>query len=336
MKKSLLALAVLSAFAGAASAQSNVTIYGIVDAGVVREFGTPVGTPAAAGSAWKLVGGGESGSRLGFKGSEDLGGGLSANFALENGFNVDNGTLGQGGLLFGRQAFVGLSAKSWGAINFGRQYAPIFLSLDSIDPFGTGLAGASYNLMGTAVRMNNTIKYSTPNLGGFSADLAYGFGEVAGNTSASRQIGFSANYAAGPVAVTLAYHNTNNATNTNQTKLTLLGGAYNFGVAKAYLAFETEKDDAALDQRDWLVGVTVPVGAGSLMASYIRKDDRAAASRDANQIALGYNYSLSKRTDLYTSVARIDNKNGASYTVGNATESGTTDKAFNVGVRHRF
>jgi predicted porin len=78
------------------------------------------------------------------------------------------------------------------------------------------------------------------------------------------------------------------------------------------------------------------LGAGTVMASYMHKDDKAAANRDANQLALGYSHALSKRTNLYTSIARIDNKNGAQYTVGNATEGGTTDKAFNVGIRHKF
>lgn len=329
MKKSFLALAVLGAFAGAANAQTNVSIYGIVDAGLVREFGT-------GPSTLKLTSGVRNGSRLGFKGTEDLGGGLSAVFQLENGFNTDTGTMGQGGLLFGRQAYVGLSSKSAGTVTFGRQYAPIFLSQDSIDPFGTGLAGALTNVMGTAVRVNNAIKYSSMNVAGFSADVMYGLGEVAGNTSASRTIGLGLNYANGPVAVTLAHNNANNATDTNKTKLTLLGGTYDLGVAKLHAGFQSEKDDAALDARDWLLGASAPVGAGSVMASYIRRNDRTAANNDADQIALGYVYNLSKRTNLYTSIARIKNDNAAAFTVGNATEGGSTNKAFNVGVQHRF
>lgn len=330
MKKSLLALAVLGAFAGIASAQTNVTIYGIVDAGFVREFGD------GAANTTKLTSGIRNGSRLGFKGSEDLGGGLSANFQLENGFNIDKGTFGQDGQLFGRQAWVGLSSKSFGAVNFGRQYAPFFISLDSIDPFGTGLAGASYNLMGTAVRVDNSVQYSTPNLGGFTADVMYGLGEQAGNNSAGRTLGVGLNYANGPVAVTLAHNNANNTADTNKTKLTLVGGTFDFGVAKVHAAFEAEKDDATLDARDWLVGASAPIGAGSVMASYIRKNDRSAANADADQVALGYVYNLSKRTNVYTSIARIKNDNGAAFTVGNATEGGTTNKAFNVGFQHRF
>jgi predicted porin len=334
MKKSLLALTVLSAFAGAASAQTSVTVYGIVDAGLVFERG------GAAGSVSKLGSGVQSGTRLGFKGSEDLGGGLSAKFQLETGIAADTGGFNQGGLAFGRQSWVGL-AGNFGQVSLGRQYTPLFIALDSIDPFGTGLAGASNNLMSTAgTRMNNTVNYTTNNLSGFTGTAAYGFGEVAGDTAASRQIGLSGSYANGPAAAVLAYHNTNNATATGSTKNTLLGGTWNFGPVTGHLGFEWNKADSGsvdtVDSTDVLIGASVPVGAGSFLASYIRKNDKLAANSDANQVAVGYTYALSKRTNFYTSYARISNKNGAAYTVGNATEGGSGDKAFNVGLRHKF
>jgi predicted porin len=334
MKKTIFALSLLSAAVGVASAQTNVTVYGIVDMGVVHEFGTAIAP--ATGKTTKLSSGVQSGSRLGFKGTEDLGGGLSANFQLENGLLADTGGIAQGGVLFGRQAHVGLASKSAGSVSLGRQYAPIFIVLDTVDPFGTGLAGSTTNLMATAVRINNSIKYSTPEFGGFAAELIYGLGEVAGNSSASRQIGLSVGYNAGPFSVNYAHHNANDATDTNKTKLNLLTGTFDMRVVKGHLAFETEKDDALLDARNLMVGVSAPLGSGSVLASYIHKDDREAVNADANQIALGYIYNLSKRTNFYTSVARISNKNGAAYTVGNATEGGTTNRAFNLGVRHRF
>lgn len=334
MRKSLSALVVLGAFTSVASAQTNVTVYGIVDAGFVREFGDgPERT--------KLTSGIKNGSRLGFKGTEDLGGGLSANFLLENGFQVDNGTLGQSdpaaniNRLFGRQAYVGLSSKTLGAINLGRQYAPIFTSLDSIDPFGTGLAGTSTNLMDTVVRVDNSVKYSTPLMGGLSADVLYGFGETAGDSSASRTLGASVNFSNGPIAATLAHSNVDVPAAAEKNKLTLIGGSFDFGMAKAYAAFQREKG-AASDARDYLLGVSAPIGSGTILASYIRKDDRTALEQDADQIAVGYVHNLSKRTNVYTSFARISNDNGAANTVGSAIESGETSKAFNVGVQHKF
>lgn len=341
MKKSLLALALFGAFSGAAFAQTSVTLYGIVDAGIVRETG-------GAANVTKLTGGVKNGSRWGIKGSEDLGGGLAANFVLESGFNTDTGTMGQGGLLFGRQAYLGLSG-GFGSVNFGRQYTPLFAALDSIDPFGTGMAGASNNILNVnpIVRMNNTIKYSTANLGGFSGSVAYGFGESSAGSANNRQLGVSFGYANGPVGVVAAHHRTENATDTNTAKRSLVGGNYNFGVAKAYLGYQVERDAAtstvaaptaftSSDARNAIVGVSAPVGAGTILASYIRKDDRTGANADADQIAVGYIHNLSKRTHLYTSFARISNDNGARFTVGNASDGGTGTRAFNVGVQHRF
>ncbi len=356
MKKSVLALAVLSAFAGAASAESSVTVYGIVDAGIVAESG------GAAGSVTKLTSGVASGSRLGFKGTEDLGGGLSALFLLENGFSVDTGALGQGGLLFGRQAYVGLKGD-FGTVTFGRHYTPEYLTLAFADPFATGMAGDAANILpnsgNAASRMDNTIKYVSPTVSGFTGELAYGFGEVAGDTGAGRQIGLAVGYANGPLNVRLGYHNRNNDTatvkNTDNAKNTLLAATYDFGMLKAHFAYGVDKGlnssplrntanpygsvaapTASTDSSDVLVGLTIPFGANTVLVSYLRKDDKTAFNQDADQWAIGYRYALSKRTDLYAAYARINNKNGAGYTVGSAIEAGSGDKAFNLGIRHSF
>lgn len=325
MKKSLLALAVLGAFAGAASAQTNVTIYGVADVGIQR---TDTNVSSAT---WSLDSGIQSGSRLGFKGTEDLGGGLSAIFTLENGYNIDTGTLGQGNRLFGRQAFVGLQG-GFGAVKFGRQYTPMFLALDSIDPFGTGLAGdtaSGRTFQSNGVRMDNTINYSL-SAAGISGQLAYGLGEVAGDNSANRQIGLGLGYTNGPINVQFAHHDANNATNTGDLKDTLLGGTFNFGVATAHAAIQNEKATlgaaTTTKTRHWMVGVSAPVGAGTVMASFIRNDDRLATNVDADQIALGYSHALSKRTNLYTSYGRF-----------NVKPAGSVDTTlFNVGIRHKF
>lgn len=355
MKKKTLAVSVLAAFSGAAFAQSTVNMYGVVDAAFVAESG------GAAGSVKKLSSGVGSGSRLGFKGTEDLGGGMSALFVLENGFNADTGTLGQGGLLFGRQAYVGLSG-GFGTATFGRQYTPQFLTVLAADPFGTGSAGNAPNILpltGSGSRMDNTFKYVTPSFNGVTGEVAYGFGEVAGDNSASRQVGVAIAYAGGPLTVRLGYHNRNNDTatvkNTDDGKNTLLAATYDFGVAKAFFAYGVNKglNSAPLrnatnpygsavvptpstDSTDVLLGVTVPFGANRVMASYIRKNDKTAFNQDADQIAVGYFHALSKRTDLYAVYARIDNKHGAGYTVGGAIEPGSGDKALNLGIRHTF
>lgn len=355
MKSVSLAVAMLVA-AGAASAQSAVSIYGVLDLAVVQERG------GSAGSVTKLTSGVASGSRLGFKGVEDLGNGLSALFLLENGFQADTGALGQGGLMFGRQIYVGLQGKA-GTVTLGRQYTPQYLTVAMADPFGSGWVGDTKNLMmatgNGASRMDNSVKYVSPKMGGVTVELVYGAGEIGGDSAAGRQLGAAVEYANGPLRVRLGYHDRNNDTatlrNTDNARNTVLAAVYDFGPAKAHLAYGTNRGlnsapfrntanpygyatapVATTDSNDLLVGVTVPFGPHALLASYIRKDDRMARNQDANQLAIGYRYGLSKRTDLYAAYARIDNKNGASYTVGSAIESGSGDSAASVGIRHSF
>jgi predicted porin len=331
MKKSLLALAVLGAFAGAASAQTNVTIYGIADVGIQRAKTS--GAATGNGTTWGLESGIWSGSRLGFKGSEDLGGGMSAIFTLENGYLIDTGRIDQAGQLFGRQAWVGLNG-GFGAVKFGRQYTPMFQAIDSIDPFETGLAGNALTTFESfGLRMDNTINYSLPsNLGGFYGQIGYGLGEVAGDNGANRQLGLSVGYANGPINAVVAYHDRNNVTDTGGDNATFLGATYDFGVAKIHAAFQNGKLDnpapaADRKNRSYMIGASAPVGAGRVLASFQRADDRDS---DANidAWALGYTYGLSKRTDLYTSLGQTKTE------VPNTADIDTD--VFNVGIRHKF
>jgi predicted porin len=339
MKKSLLAMAVFGVFAGSAMAQTNLAIYGIVDVGVVRDSGT------LGPSVTRLHSGIANGSRIGFKGVEDLGGGYRAFFDLQNGFQADTGTLGQGGLLFGRQAFVGLGGP-FGTVKLGRQYTPIDDLHGAVDPFGNNYAGRLQNVFeqGYVARVDNDIMYNTPVIGGFDANVAYGFGEVPGDSSARRYIGGSVGYSQGPVWVRLASQSSNNGTTagtvTGSARNTVLGGKYNFGAFTLHGAVAASKTDAAgvtsVDARDYMIGATVPVGADSVMASYIHRDDRLAFNRDADQMGIGYNHMLSKRTTVYAVYARINNKNGSRYLVGTATDNGSNDRAINLGLRHVF
>jgi predicted porin len=338
VKKSLLALAVLASFASAASAQSSVTVYGLVDAGITAERG------GADGSVTKLATGVQQGNRLGFKGVEDLGNGLKAIFQLESGFDLDTGTSRQGAL-FGRQAFVGL-AGNFGAVNLGHQYDPLFNTLDEIDPFNTGLTGASSNLMAVGnVRTDNAITYSTPNIQGFSANLLYGAGEKPEGASVGRTIGASAGYANGPVMLAVAYDkiNATAAVTSTDLKLILVGGTYNFGVVKLHAIYESEKSDlAASDFRDYLIGVSAPIGVGTVMASYIDKNDRTNQALGGKQMAIGYSHPVSKRTSFYTSYGYIDNDTNGTNTVGDASGGGSkpaaghSSSALTVGMRHKF
>ncbi|MGE5623027.1 MAG: porin [Bacillota bacterium] len=338
MKKSLVTLAVLAAFAGAASAQTNITIYGVADAAIsYKDNGA-----ATNSKTWAVDSGQLSGSRLGFKGSEDLGGGLSAIFTLENGYNIDDGSAAQGGLLFGRQAFVGLQG-GFGALKLGRQYNPIRVAVESIDPFRLGMGSWAGNVLSLyGERANNTLNYTSANFGGFTGQLAYSFGENATGTSIGRQLGLSGAYANGPFTAVLAYHNQNLAngtvpaqTDNGSAKTTLLGGTYNFGPATLHAAYAWDKGSPAagpdnVDSRDWMLGVSAPVGAGTVLASYMKRDDRLAANKDVKQWALGYTYGLSKRTTAYALFNNTDRDNTP------AAGSSTTNKQFSVGMRHTF
>ena len=352
---------VIGSFAASAHAQSNVTIYGLVDAGIVSERG------GKAGNITKLTSGIGSQSRLGFRGTEDLGNGLSALFVLETGVKIDDGTLDNAtSALFNRQAFVGLKNKDLGGLTLGRQYTPWYNTLGQVaDPFGAGYAGSAKNLFpagGSHTRTSNTVLYATPSLSGFSAEVSYSLGEQAGDNTAGRQIGAVLAYSTGSLNVRAAYTTLNSdvaavgatprVSHDNGNNF-LIAANYNFTVVKAFLAYGKDKGfnsaplpnasaftatavAPSIDSTDLLIGATAPIGtSGTLMASYIRKDDKTF-NRDADQWALGYSHALSNRTSAYVAYAKIKNKNGASYTVGNNNEVGSGDKAFNLGVKHSF
>ena len=336
MKKSLLALAVLTAVTGAASAQSSVTIYGKVDLGLVLDSGS------AAGKSIRIDSGVTGGSRLGFKGVEDLGGGMKAAFQLETGFCADSAAGAPnfctgGNNFMGRQAHGDLTG-SFGALSAGRQYSLGFNNLSTIDPFGTGFAGQVNNIVDpSGIRLNNSATYSTPSIGGVTASAEIAFGEETGNWQANRETGAGLTYASGPAYVGFTFYDVGNANgNGAARKNYLLGGTYDFGVVKLHALVQKSTGPTSLDVLDLMGGATVPLAGGSLMASYIHHNDRTAADKDANQVGVGYLYPLSKRTSVYTAFARIKNDNGATFTVGNATAAGTGDKAFNLGVVHNF
>ncbi|SFV11094.1 porin [Pseudoduganella namucuonensis] len=331
MNKAIIAIATLGLLSGSAVAQSNIAIYGVADAGLVRETGGP------AGGVTALASGVGSGSRIGFKGKEDLGGGTVALFVIENGYNIDTGAAAQGGLLFGRQAYVGL-ANQLGTVTLGRQTSPYYRALrDVADPFSTGWAGRADNIMANNTRLNNMVQYASPNLRGLVAELAVGFGETPGDSARNRAYSTAVSYANGPLTVALSWHQLQNATATDHAANTLLAAKYRVGVVEGNLGYAWNRGLGGADSTDLLLGVSVPFGGASkVFASYIRRDDDTAANRDASQWGVGYTYSLSKRTDLYAAYARISNRNGATFKVGNATGDGTGKTGLNLGVRHCF
>jgi predicted porin len=352
MKKTLPALAALLLCSGAAFAQSNVAFYGVMDMGVSVDRG------GIAGTSTRLTSGMATQSRLGFRGTEDLGGGLSALFVIEGGIHADVGTSTQNNTLFGRSTIVGLKGN-FGTVTLGLQDTPLFTTLNVVvDPFRNGIARSNNLMNPTGFRSGNSILYRSNDMNGFSGDVMYVAGEVAGDSEAGRAVGGSFGYAKGPLAARIAFHNRNNDTalvkGTEDAKNTLLGANYDFGPVKGFFGYEINKGlnsaslnntaatfggakpTASTDSTDLLLGASVPMGASTVVATYVRLDDKTAFNQDAQQYALAYMYAFTKRTDIYTSYAVIRNHNGAAYTEGNSEEPGTGNKQFTVGLRHRF
>lgn len=316
-----------------ALAQSTVTLYGIADAAVERASG------GNGVSVTRLVSGQGNASRIGFRGVEDLGGGLRAIFNLEAGVNIDNGTGGAtgGGLMFNRQSWVGLGG-SWGQVTFGRQFRPEARAVFGMDPFDAGsVASPPDTYANTVFRADNAIIYETPRIKGFVGRAMYAFGERAGGVpGALNDVGASLQYYNGPLYLAYAFDSQRNALATDRRKWNSFGGSYDLGVAKLYGAVRSRKEAAAsLDENNYWIGVGVPLGAFTLQATIGRVNDKTPLNRDAKGHSFGAEYLLSKRTDLYMRYARLSNENGATFTLGNGV-TGPSPRSVVVGMRHRF
>lgn len=340
----------LTATAGAALAQSSVTVFGTVDAGVARVSGAGV-------SKTGLSTGGANISRIGFRGMEDLGSGLQAGFWLEAGLDVDTGTgkATGGGLSFNRRSTVSLLG-SFGEVRLGRDDAATFLSTLIFDPFLTngvggtmaftmlGIPGAATAAGGAPIQLSNSLSYFLPqNLGGFYGQAQLALGEQASNAANKNQgdyRGLRAGYRQGPLHGALATGKLKGDVEANDLTANNLGVSYDFGVAKPSFLWATEKR-GALKVTALQVGVTVPVGLGEVRAAYSRYDT-ANSNADWNKVSLGYGYNLSKRTMLYGTYARIGNKDGAQKSIGvqgltaPGTSLGGSSTGLEVGIRHFF
>ncbi len=344
MKKTLIALAAVAA-SSAALAQSSVTLFGIMDVAVrnVKQGGVSQSSLSQDGTA---------SSRIGFRGVEDLGGGMSAGFWLEGALDPDTGN-GAAALNFQRRSTVSLMG-GFGEVRLGRDYTPTFWNHTVYDPFGTNGVGSSTNTFGalgsgatTVVRANNTIAYFTPNISGFQGQFQYAFKETQTDNDPNKYAGLRLTYNAGPLSVALATAAEGSAAaNVNKFKRTNVGASYDFGFIKPMAQYTIGKfeTNAGVDQevKHLMVGLTAPVGPGLIKASYTRSSYDNFAG-DANQVAIGYEYGLSKRTALYTNYSRISNKVGAAFSVsaeagatGAAVTPGQSSRGFEVGVRHSF
>lgn len=338
MKKSILSIAILAAFSAAAQAQSNVTIYGVADS--YLDFGNN-GQSAVS----RLQSGGIFGSRIGFRGTEDLGGGLSALFTLENGLNLDDGTAGQGGLLFGRQAFVGLSGN-FGTVTLGRQYSPLFSTLATYGlGGGMGWGNASNYFADTSVlRINNSVVFSSPKMSGVTLKAMYGLGEnaVPGQATVGNTGSVSGQYDVGNFSANVAYLR-RNTTAANKDSWTAVGASYNFGVATLGTLYQARRDDAGIARNDYVeIGATIPLANASLLVDLGKFKNKLADNADASVLSIRYDYFLSKRTTLYAGAAKMRNDANAGFGINGATSAALTvatgddPRSLIAGIRHTF
>ena len=346
MKKSLLVLAALGAFAGAASAQSSVTLFGIVDVNARYTKNGDVKVKSLSND-------GINSSRLGVRGIEDLGGGLKAGFWLESQVQADNGTA-NASRFWHRRSTVSLIGN-FGEIRAGRELTATFTGFADYDVFGTngvgdvshfnGGATVGANALDTQTRADNMVSYYTPALGGFYARGSVAAGE---GVDGKKHIAGRAGYAAGPLDVSATY-GTTEVLGEEKYKKAIAGVSYDFGAVKV-LGFVAQAKFRDAKQNVIQVGASVPVGASTFRANYVRVDAKGVAlnannvttrnidADDANQFSIGYQYDLSKRTALYTTYAQIKNKGAANFTVATppVAVAGQKSQGFEAGIRHSF
>lgn len=336
MKKSLLALAVLGAFTGVASAQSSVTLYGTLDVGAryVKNDGSA--------RRLSLSTDGLNTSQLGFKGVEDLGGGLKAGFLLLSGVQADTGSQTSAGQLWNRRSTVSLWGN-FGEIRLGRDYTPTGTNSYAFDVFGTNGVGDSTGIKLMAapdyLRANNAIQYFLPtNAGGFYGNVMAAAAEA---TTAGRYIGGRFGFAAGPFDVAAAYSEERLTLN-NRYKTANIGGSFDFGVVKVMGYFQQEKADTTAGatlpvngstsigvslprtnpkNNTYALSASIPMGQGEIHVggSHGKLTADGGLSTGVTKYAAGYVYNLSKRTAVYTTVAYLNNGNNSTLSVGNDT-----------------
>jgi predicted porin len=353
---------VLEGMTSAAQAQSSVTLYGVVDA-VIDISNQGKGTLA------REMSGGPFGSRWGLTGSEDLGGGWKSIFTLESGFGANNGASQQGGLLFGRQAFVGITGAP-GQLTFGRQYSPEFWAFAKNDAFEGALAGGLPNISRTlangtvaplinayaqTARTNNSVYYKSPNLYGLTFHAMYAFGGVAGSVKDGSTVSAGVNYTLAGLAVNAGYVRNVTADGAGDLIAWSVGGSYTIGSAQVFLAYTRDTDTSAntpevaapkvqvslanLGLKYWITPFLV---ARAQVTHIVNTSDGLPASQNAYVEAVGLEYLLSKRTSVYTSYGQVQNKNGSTYSLGGALYLGgvaapnATGRTFQVGMRTLF
>ncbi|MBX9613805.1 MAG: porin [Burkholderiales bacterium] len=365
MKKSLIALAMLGTGAGVASAQSTVTIYGSIDTGIEK----------VAGSSSRVSSGASKSNRIGFRGVEDLGGGLKASFVVETGLKSDTGGFqthsGFAGL-GNRATWLSLGSKDLGTVSLGRGYAGVYFVQSAVDPtnhkFGSNVDGTG-SLQATNVnsRYDNTIRYESPSLYGFKLDLAGGLQgdaqsdttrpavdgggvvgsptrNIAGTSKGGYNLGLT--YNQGPIYAGVGTMSTpgrpatglaaNSARSDKNT--TIIAASYDLGYVKLGGSFENDNRYSSREN-SWMLSASVPYGPHELMAFYGEDRNGGATLGDSLKIAqIAYRYSLSKRTNLYAGFTNnnVGGRNAGGVKAANSYTNVIDGTVTQVGLSHSF
>lgn len=327
---SLIAGAVSATLCAGAHAQSSLTLYGIVDTGLAY-----IHNSGGQSSQWKMSTGNLSGNQWGFKGNEDLGGGLSAVFQLENGFDVGSGQFQQNGREFGRQAFVGLSSTTWGSLTLGRQYDPLS---DLLQPWTADQYSGIFATPGdvdnydSSARFNNAVKWTSPVWAGFTVEAMYGVGGVAGSTGSGQTYSAALSYAHGPLGLAAGYLHIDNGNpalsvrgtsssdslfnssvnaayaSARAVNIARVGGQYvlgtvTFGAAYSFSDYTADAASTFTQSEKYQNGSVFALWqvtpTFSTVAGYNYTRSSGDSSARYHQLNLGADYALSKRTDVY-------------------------------------
>ncbi|QBR01545.1 porin [Paraburkholderia pallida] len=370
MKKSLITLSALSMISAAAHAQSSVTLYGIVDADML--YTNNVNTASGGKSQWQLVSGNANADRWGLLGSEDLGGGYKALFRLENGFNINNGALGQGGREFGRQAYVGLGSTRFGTVTMGRQYNPMqdFMGPLTAEAAQTQLAAHPYDndSLNNTYRLDNTVKYATPIISGFQAEALYGFSNST-NFASNRAYGFGASYQTGSISLGAGYTRvqapgavggTAIATPSSAPSNPLLGalrvdqwgvgGTYALGSAivglmytgslftHSTMAFTAPSGTVHFQNVEGSFRYYITPALVATLAQTYTSVSQTGNSGHILQTSAGADYFLSKRTDVYLNAVYQHGTDGLKGNINGTSGAASSGSqvAVDIGIRQRF
>lgn len=318
--KNILAASLLMAFSCAVSAQSSVTVYGKVDMGLTKSNSGNATLSGATGPRGEWAAEQGASSRLGFRGTEDLGGGYRASFVLEHRFNPDTGK--QTAPEFFRQSWVELSG-GFGGIRLGRDFTPAFAVAIAGDPFGfdtVAQAGPAHVLLGLSpTRFNNMVAYRTPKLGDVTATIAIAPSENAGtveggNGSKHKALGANFIYSSGPIYAGLGYENSGVQSPIGvKTNMWVLTAAYNFGVIRPSIMIgkgtaENLSGSDVADRTNVQLAATAPLGVGEVKFLIARRKD-SQTHISIQKVGMGYHHALSKRTKLYVDIASASETN---------------------------